>query len=59
MLNLENPMSVKYLQEQLKKELPRLGLNRDSEENLNGRLKTDPVVQNIYSSNLERGNRAC
>ena len=48
--SLENPISATYLQENLRKESPRLGLNKQSEANLKERLKTDPVVQNIYKA---------
>jgi hypothetical protein len=55
--SLENPISATYLQESLRKESPRLGLNKESEANLKARLKTDPVVQNVYKGiklNAER-----
>ena len=47
---LENPFSVTYLQENLRKESPRLVLNKALEDNLKERLKTDAVVQNIYKA---------
>lgn len=48
--HLENPISVTYLQENLSKESPRLVLNKKSEVNLIKKLKTDPVVQNVYKA---------
>lgn len=48
--SLENPISVTYLQENLRKESPRLVLNKGLETNLKEKLKTDAVVQNIYKA---------
>jgi hypothetical protein len=48
--SLENPISVTYLQENLKKESPRLVLTKENEKNLKEKLKTDAVVQNIYKA---------
>lgn len=45
---LENPISAAYLKENLRKESPRLVLNKELEKNLKEKLKTDPVVQNVY-----------
>ncbi|HCK08538.1 MAG: hypothetical protein CME21_01525 [Gemmatimonadetes bacterium] len=47
---LENPISVSYLQDNLRDELPRLVLTRELEANLRNRLDTDPVVQNVYKA---------
>ena len=47
---LENPISVSYLQDNLRDELPRLVLTREFEANLRNRLDTDPVVQNVYKA---------
>lgn len=47
---LDNPMSVQYLKKNLKKSQPRLVLNSKIERNLKKRLKTDPVVQNMYKA---------
>ena len=47
---LENPMSVQYLKKNLRKSQPRLVLNSKTEKNLRKRLKTDPVVQNMYAA---------
>ncbi len=45
---LENPMSVKYLKKHLEKNRPRLVLNPKNEKILKKKLKSDPVVQNVY-----------
>ena len=47
---LENPMSVAYLKANLEKKSPRLVLNRDIEKDLKKKLKTDPVLQNVYKA---------
>ena len=47
---LENPMSVQYLKKNLRKSQPRLVLNATIEKNLRRKLKTDPLIQNIYES---------
>lgn len=47
---LENPISVKYLQQKLDKTGPQLVLNSKIEKNLKTKLKTDPVVQNLYKA---------
>jgi len=47
---LENPMSVAYLQKKLPKTGPRLVLNIKIEKQLKTKLKTDPVVQNLYKA---------
>ncbi|NKB68979.1 MAG: hypothetical protein GKR89_18075 [Candidatus Latescibacteria bacterium] len=47
---LENPISVAFLQESLRKDSPRLVLNQEREANLKARLETDAVVQNIYTA---------
>jgi hypothetical protein len=49
-VKLENPISARYLQKNLKKQLPRLVLNTQTEQNLKKKLKTDPVVQNVYKA---------
>lgn len=43
-------MSVDYLKENLPKKTPRLVLNKAIEKNLKKKLKTDPVVQNMYEA---------
>ena len=45
---LENPMTVQYLKKNLRKSQPRLVLNSKIEKNLKKKLKTDPVIQNMY-----------
>jgi hypothetical protein len=47
---LENPLSVTYLQDNLRKGSPRLVLNKETEANLKEKLKTDAVVQTIYKA---------
>ena len=47
---LDNPMSVKYLKKNLRKSYPRLVLNSAIEKNLKKKLKTDPVIQNVYKA---------
>ncbi|MBT4504535.1 MAG: hypothetical protein HOC74_42815 [Gemmatimonadetes bacterium] len=48
--SLENPISVAFLQESLRKDSPRLVLDEEREANLKARLETDAVVQNIYAA---------
>jgi hypothetical protein len=45
---LDNPISVDFLKDNLRKESPRLVLNKEIEKQLKNNLKTDPVVRNIY-----------
>ena len=47
---LNNPMSVQYLKKYLSKSQPRLVLNSKIEKQLKNKLKTDPVVKNIYEA---------
>ncbi|MDO6438448.1 heparinase II/III family protein [Cyclobacterium sp. 1_MG-2023] len=47
---LDNPISKTYLRNNLRKASPRLVLNKEIEENLKQKLKSDPVVQNVYKS---------
>lgn len=47
---LDNPMSVEYLKQNLHKSLPRLVLNTSIEKELLLKLKSDPVVQNLYKA---------
>jgi hypothetical protein len=47
---LENPISVQYLQNKLKKKGPKLVFNDKIEKDLKKKLKTDPVVQNLYKT---------
>src|SRR5210317_415235 len=50
MPRLDNPMSVNYLKKNLRKTHPRLVLNSKTEKNLRRKLKTDPVVQNMFNA---------
>ncbi len=47
---LENPITLAYLKKNLQKSQPRLVLNSATEKNLKQKLKTDPLIQNIYES---------
>ena len=47
---LDNPMSVEYLKKNLRKSQPRLVLNASTERNLRNKLKTDPLIQNLYKA---------
>ena len=47
---LQNPMSVQYLKKNLHKSQPRLVFNAKIERNLKKRMKTDPVLQNMYEA---------
>ena len=49
-MKLENPISVEYLQKNLRKTLPRLVLNSEIEKELREKLKTDPVIQNYFKA---------
>jgi hypothetical protein len=47
---LQNPMNVQYLKRNLRKTQPRMVFNAATERNLRNRLKSDPVVQNMYAA---------
>ncbi|GAA4778252.1 hypothetical protein GCM10023231_00980 [Olivibacter ginsenosidimutans] len=47
---LDNPITTAYLKEHLQKSKPRLVLNKDKEQLLRKRLKSDPVVQQVYQA---------
>ena len=47
---LDNPVSVEYLKKNLRKTQPRLVFNSAIEKTLKQKLKTDPVVQNMYEA---------
>jgi len=47
---LENPVTVQWLTKNLQKQSPRLVLNAEIEKNLRTKLKSDPLVQNIYKT---------
>jgi len=49
-VKLDNPISVDYLKKNLRKQSPRLVLNKTTEQNLKKKLKTDPVIQNVYKA---------
>jgi hypothetical protein len=49
-VKLDNPMSVAYLKKNLRKQSPRLILNTKTEQNLKKKLKTDPLIQNVYKA---------
>jgi hypothetical protein len=46
----DNPVTVQYLKQNLRKSTPRLVLTPEIERNLKTRLKTDPVVKNYYAA---------
>ena len=47
---LENPISEEYLNKHLVKEHPRLVLNEEIEMVLRDKLRSDPVIQNVYAA---------
>jgi hypothetical protein len=47
---LENPFNRKYLQRNLRKSYPRLVLNSAIEKDLKKKIKSDPVVRNMYAA---------
>lgn len=47
---MQNPITTEYLKNNLKKQSPRLVLNKQIEKNLRKKLKTDPLIQNIYET---------
>ena len=47
---LDNPFTVEYLKKNVKKQSPRLILSKENDKLLREKLKTDPVVQNIYKT---------
>lgn len=47
---LENPVTVQYLKKNLRKSQPRLVLNSSIEKTLRKKLKSDPVIQNMYKA---------
>lgn len=49
-VKLENPFTVQYLKNKLRKSSPRLILTPAIEENLKIKIKTDPVVKNYYEA---------
>lgn len=47
---LQNPVTAEYLKKNLRKQSPRLVLNAEIEKNLRAKLKSDPLVQNIFKT---------
>lgn len=47
---LQNPISVRYLKTNLRKSKPRLVLNTELVKMLQSRIKSDPVVRNMYKA---------
>ncbi len=47
---LENPISIQYLKKNLRKSQPRLVLNSGIEKDLKKKVKSDPVVKNMYEA---------
>jgi hypothetical protein len=47
---LQNPFTADYLKKNLPKQSPRLVLNKEIEKVLKEKLKTDPVIQNVYKA---------
>jgi hypothetical protein len=47
---LQNPITVEYLKRNLRKSQPRLVLNSAIEKELRSKLKTDPVIRNMYKA---------
>jgi hypothetical protein len=50
MPKLENPVTVEFLKQNLRTEHPRLGLTPDLEADIQARLTSDPVLQNVYQT---------
>ena len=50
MPELENPITVEYLKENLRQEHPRLGLTPELEADIKSRLDSDPVLKNMYEA---------
>jgi len=46
---LHNPFTAEYLKKNVAKQLPRLVLKKELEKNLKQKLKSDPVIQNVYA----------
>jgi hypothetical protein len=47
---LQNPVTQEYLVKNLRKQMPRLVLNMENEKILKKKLKTDPLIQNLYAA---------
>lgn len=50
LVKLDNPLSVAFLKRNLPRRSPRLVLNKKIEKDLRKKLKTDPVIQNVYQA---------
>jgi len=48
--SLQNPISVAYLKQNLANQSPRLVLNPQIESSLKAKLKTDPVIKNMFAA---------
>lgn len=47
---LDNPMSVQYLKEKLRQKSPRLVLTPKLEQELRLKIKSDPIIKNVYQA---------
>lgn len=47
---LQNPFSTSYVRENLAKSKPRMIYNEQIVEQLKGKIKTDPVIENLYNA---------
>jgi len=47
---LRNPFSESYLRENLKRSKPRMIYNEQIVERLEGKIKSDPVIKNLYEA---------
>lgn len=47
---LDNPITVAYLKDHLRKASPRLVLNENNEKILRQKLQSDPVIRNVYEA---------
>jgi hypothetical protein len=50
LVQLANPISAAYLKKHLRKTSPRLVLTPALEKNLKNKIKSDPVVRNVYQA---------
>ena len=50
MPKLQNPFSVSYIRENLAKSKPRMIYNEQILANLKGKIKSDPVIKNLYKA---------
>lgn len=50
MKRLDNPITVPYLEKKLRKSQPRLVLNADLLKQLKAKIKTDPVLKNMFAA---------